>query len=116
MSTSSNCSPGTKVCKQGLLKNASSNSSKHDTLLTLQNRFEVLQQISDNIMHSDSFDAREAGANIPQTKVAHTSQKTRVQEIHKKQANDIHICNEAVTRAPTECGHNDLPTPYSIDH
>ena len=91
MSTPSNVLPGIKDCKS-FSKNASTKSSKQDTLLTLQNRFEVLQQISDNSMHFIPLEHC--------TKVAHTNRKTQVQEIPKMTKNQINVTQISREAAP----------------
>ena len=92
MSTPGNVFPGITNCKQKSLDNVSSSSSKHDSLLTLQNRFEVLQDIADHSVHSVLLNARECRATTAQTTIAHTNPKTRVQKspkLLKNQANDL---------------------------
>ena len=119
MSTSGNVFPGIRNCNQDFLNKVPTNSSKHDNLLTLQNRFEVLQRIADNSVHCDLIDARECGATIAQTKLAHTNQKTQVKKspkLLKNQANDIQIHEEVVTRLPSDYQCNSHPTTDSNDH
>ena len=68
---------------------------KHENLLLLQNRFEALEQISDNVSDFTSPDARKTGAKTVQTKVAPINGKTQVQKVPKKspdQSNVIELC------------------------
>ena len=83
MSTPGNVFPGITNYKQNSLHNVSSTSSKHDSQLTLQDRFEALQNITDNSVHCDLLNAREGGATTAQTTTAHTNPKTRVTKLPK---------------------------------
>ena len=119
MSTSDNFFPGITNCKQEFLNNVSSNSSKHDSMLTLQNSFEVLQDIADNSVHCDLLDARECGAATAQTTIAHTNRKTQVQKspkLLKNQANDLQIHEEVVTNVLSDSQCNSTHTIELNDH
>ena len=119
MSTSGNVFPGIRNCKQDFLNKVPSSSSKHNSLLTLQNRFEVLQEIADNSVHCDLIDTRECGAPTAQTTIAHTNRKTRVQKspkLLKNQAKDLQIHEEVVTSVPSDSQCNSTPTTDFNDH
>ena len=53
-------------------------------LLPLQNRFEVLKKIPDNVSDFASSDARETGARTAQTKVAPINGKIQFRKVLKK--------------------------------
>ena len=75
-------------------------------LLPLQNRFEVLEKIPDNVPDFTSSDASETGARTAQTKVALINGKTQVRKVPKKspyqstvielsQGNSGGVCNDS---------------------
>ena len=59
-----NVSPGIKDCVQVHLQSPQIKPSKHDNLLLLQNRSELLEQFPDNVSHFTSPDARETGQEL----------------------------------------------------
>ena len=105
MSTPGNVFPAITKYKQNSSHNLSSTSSKHDSLLTLQNRFEDLQDTTDNSENCDLLNAREGGATTAQITTAHTNPKTWVTKspkLLKNQANDLQLHENFVTNVPTD--------------